>query len=287
MPAARDPQPQVCRVRSGDAKLHVEVSGRGAPLVLIHGWALDHRVFAPQVEALRRHFRVITFDRRGFGLSAGEPDMRRELDDLDRLIDEVAGGPVHLLGMSQGGRIALRYAVTRPERLRGLILQGAAVDGEAPSGPDEERIPIAEYVALAKDGRLDEVRRRWAAHPMMQLGDDQAAAGALLARMLADYRGDDLIHFRPEAYRFPMDVLDAASRLALPTLVITGAGETVARRRQARRLVETIAGAREVVLPASGHLSNLTEPVAYNRAVREFCGRVDAMREASEGGAHD
>lgn len=287
MTATMQPELMLRRVRSGDASLHVEVSGRGAPLLLVHGWALDHRIFEPQVSALSECFRVITFDRRGFGRSQGEPDMRLELEDIDRLIDEVAGGPVHLLGMSQGGRVALRYAVTRPGRLRSLILQGAAVDGQDPGGPEHERIPVEEYVRLARDGKLEEVRRRWSAHPMMQTGVDRPDARRLLRCMLEDYRGEDLLRFRPESYDFPLDVLGAAAELRVPVLLITGAGETVARRRQARQLAETIPDAREVVLPGGGHLGNLTEPEAYNRALREFCEQVDAEGGASERGAHD
>lgn len=265
-------------VRSGDARLYAEVCGRGTPLVMVHGWALDHRVFRPQVEALSQHFRVIVFDRRGFGQSQGEPDMRLELDDIDAILDALAAEPVHLLGMSQGGRVALRYAATRPRRLRSLILQGAAVDGQAVSGPEEERIPITEYVALAQQGDMDEVRRRWMRHPMMAVGEGGSAIAELLGSMLADYRGEDLIHYRPEAYTFPVDVLAVVAEACLPTLLLTGAKETAARRELARRLATSIPRAREVVLADSGHLSNLTEPAAYNRAVIEFCHRADAGR---------
>ncbi|WP_405224382.1 alpha/beta fold hydrolase [Lentisalinibacter sediminis] len=257
------------------ARLHVEAVGVGAPLLLVHGWAMDHRVFRPQIEALSRDYRVIAFDRRGFGLSEGEPDLLRETGDIDAIARQLIGGPFHLLGMSQGGRIALRYAARHPGRLRSLILQGAAVDGEDPGGPDAERIPVAEYAALAAEGRMDEVRRRWLCHPMMRVGEGHPEAETLLRQMLADYRGEDLVRFRPEAYARSNDVLGAVAGAGLPLLVLTGARETEARRRLARLLVEKVPGAREVVLSASGHLGNLSEPDAYNRAVREFCRDVD------------
>lgn len=270
-------------VVSDGARLHVEAVGAGAPLLLVHGWAMDHRVFRPQTDALSRDFRVIAFDRRGFGLSGGEPDLSREVGDIDAIARQLIGGPFHLLGMSQGGRIALRYAARRPGRLRSLILQGAAVDGEEPGGPDEERIPVAEYAELAAEGRMDEVRRRWLRHPMMRVGESHPEAEALLRQMLADYRGEDLAHFRPEAYAWSDDVLAAVAAAGLPLLVLSGARETEARRRLAGLLVEKVPGAREVLLAASGHLGNLSEPDAYNRAVREFCREVDCDSCGNDG----
>jgi len=270
-------------VVSDGARLYVEAVGTGAPLLLVHGWAMDHRVFRPQVEALARDFRVIAFDRRGFGLSEGEPDLSRETGDIDAIARQLIGGPFHLLGMSQGGRIALRYAARHPGRLRSLILQGAAVDGEDPGGPDEERIPVAEYAALAGEGRMDEVRRRWLRHPMMRVGEGHPKAETLLRQMLADYRGEDLVRFRPEAYAWSDDVLGAVAGAGLRLLVLTGGRETEARRRLARIVVDQVPGAREVVLAASGHLGNLSEPEAYNRTVRDFCRDVD-RDECGNGG---
>jgi len=270
-------------VVSDGARLHVEAIGVGAPLLLVHGWAMDRRVFRPQIEALSRDFRVIAFDRRGFGLSGGEPDLSREAGDIDAIARQLIGGPFHLLGLSQGGRIALRYAARHDGRLRSLILQGAAVDGEDPGGPEEERIPVTEYAALAAEGRVDEVRRRWLRHPMMRVGEGHPEAETLLRQMLGDYRGEDLARFRPEAYAWPDDVLGVVGRAGLPLLVLSGARETEARRRLARLLVDEVPGAREVVLAASGHLGNLSEPEAYNRTVRDFCRDVD-RDECGNGG---
>lgn len=288
MMAAEAPVGRRCHeVVSDGARLHVEELGAGVPLLLVHGWAMDHRVFRPQIEDLSRDFRVIALDRRGFGLSAGEPDLSREVADIDAVARQLIGGPFHLLGMSQGGRIALRYAARHPGRLRSLILQGAAVDGEDPGGPDAERIPVAEYAALAAEGRMDEVRRRWLRHPMMRVGKGHPEAETLLRQMLTDYRGEDLVRFRAEAYAWSDDVLGTVAGAGLRLLVLTGARETEARRRLARLLVEEVPGAREVVLADSGHFGNLSEPGAYNRAVRDFCLDVDRGRGDSVCGTAD
>ena len=259
-------------------RLFVEVTGSGPPLLMVHGWPLDHRMFAPQVRELSAVLGVIVYDRRGFGRSEAPPDLRLEVDDIDRILDALELPSVHLLGMSQGGRIAIRYAVTREERLRSLILQGAVIDGLTVEADESERAPVSEYAALAKAGRLDEVRRRWLRHPMMRLGAGFEAEAQLVNRMLADYSGTDLIDFDADSYGFAIDVLGALGTLKLPTLLLTGRDETAARKRHAGEILARVSGSREVLLENGGHLCNLTAPEAYSRAVVEFCGEVEAAR---------
>ena len=258
-------------------RVYVEVTGSGAPILLIHGWPLDHRVFSPQVGAFGEHLTVIVYDRRGFGRSEAPPDLRLELDDIDRVLDALGHESVHLLGMSQGGRIALRYCATRPERIRSLILQGAVVDGLEVDDNETDRVPVAEFATLTRDGKLNEVRTRWLNHPMMQLDSIHTEAARLLSGIVAEYSGRDLIEFEPGNYEFSLDVLAALSNFDRPVLIVTGAGETEARRKHAAELLRRIPMSAEVILADSGHLSNLTEPDRFNQAVTDF------VREAEEG----
>lgn len=256
-------------------RLFVEISGDGPPIMMLHGWPLDHRMFAPQVHELSSGFQAITFDRRGFGRSEAPPDLRRELDDIDRILDALGRRRVHLLGMSQGGRLAIRYAITRGDRLRSLLLQGAVVDGLDVEEDEPERVPMIEYVALAKSGRLDEVRRRWMQHPMMRLGAEFAAEARLIEGILDDYRGADLMDFDAASYDFNIDIPAQLEQIGVPTLVLTGTQETIARKRHARELLAHISSSREVLFEGSGHLCNLTSAAEYNDAVRQFCSRAE------------
>jgi pimeloyl-ACP methyl ester carboxylesterase len=254
--------------------IDIYLAGAGPALLLLHGWSLDHRSFAPQIEPLSRELRVITYDRRGFGKSTAAPDLESELDDIDCIVDALGVPRVHLLGVSQGGRLALRYAVTRPERLASLILQGAVLDGYVVEEMLDEQIPLDRYRELARQGRMDEVRRLWLDHPMMSAGVDDPALKGELRSLLADYSGADLTAAGPAAGSFSVDVMAALEHLQLPTLVITGALETAGRKAHARKICELLRESREVEMPHSGHLSNLTEAGRYNATVLEFCRAV-------------
>lgn len=271
MPAALVTDPTPLQIDVDGGRLAVERSGSGAPLVLVHGWAMDQRLFQPQREALAADFDVITFDRRGFGHSTAPPDLRRETQDIVSLLDSLGLDRVHLLGMSQGGRVALRFAAEHPERLVSLALQGPVIDGYAVDEPAAERIPVAEYAALVKAGDLDTFRRRWLNHPMMSLENAPEASRSLARTLLEDYEGRDLLAFEAAQYAYPDGVLARLATFPGPVLILTGALETAARKAHAERLLETFEDAREVVLPHSGHLSNLVEPDAYNAALKAFC----------------
>jgi pimeloyl-ACP methyl ester carboxylesterase len=261
-------------------RLQLRTSGRGSPpesaILLLHGWPLDHRIFEPQIAYLGRSLRVIAFDRRGFGRSEAPPGLHRELDDIDRILEALGLKTVHLLGMSQGARIALRFAVTRPERIRSLLLQAPVIDGLPLDEAGSERIPMAEFAALARAGQLEEVRRRWLEHPMMALGSGHARLRRRVEEIVADYQGKDLLDYSPAHHAFPHDVLEGVSRLDRACLILTGAHDTATRREHGRILLESIPRAREIVFTRSGHLSNLVQAKAYNRRVAAFCASVDA-----------
>lgn len=268
------------RVDVDGGRLHLETTGRGPPLLLLHGWSLDRRIFAPQVRYLGRSFRVIAFDRRGFGRSEAPPGLDRELDDIDSILEALELETTHLLGMSQGARIALRFAVTRPGRLRSLILQAPVSDGIALDESAAERIPMEEFALLARAGRMDEVRRRWLEHPMMALGGGHPRMRRRIEAIVADYAGRDLLDYPAGGQAFSHDVPGSLARLDTPCLILTGAHDTAPRREQARKLLEAMPHAREIVFRHSGHLSNLTEARAYNRRVAEFCAGVESSGRA-------
>lgn len=267
---------QAIRVDVDGGQLYLEKSGQGPALLLVHGWALDHRLFDPQRVALDRDFNTLVYDRRGFGASSAPPDLRRETRDLVQVLDRLGVERVHLLGMSQGGRIALRFAAEHPERLASLSLQGPVIDGFTVEEPVRERIPIAHYADLVRSGNLVDFRQEWKAHPMMAMDQAPDASVALLSTMLEAYEGRDLVAFTPEHYAYGSDLLAELEGFSRPVLLLTGAKETAARKAQANKLLETFPDVREVILPKSGHLSNLVEPDAYNAALRSFLRCVES-----------
>lgn len=237
---------------------------------MIHGWALDRRMWSYQARELGRGFRVITYDRRGFGESTCRADLDRELDDLDAILDRLGLERVALLGMSQGGRVALRYAATRRDRVCALILHGTPLDGLDPPPGDPARIPRRHYSYLLTHGKRDVLREELAAHPLMQLPAGKPRAKALLRDMLRSYRGEDLLRSNRKTARYARVVSPASGRLTVPTLLITGTRETAWLRTIADHLAKALPNARHITIRGGGHLVNMTHPAEYNRSVIRF-----------------
>lgn len=257
-------------VTPGGVDLQCEIRGRGTPLLLVHGWSLDQRVFAPQFADFSRRYRTISFDRRGCGKSTGSPDISRELEDIDAVLDATCGDtPVHMLGLSQGGRLALRYAFSRSGRVRSMVLQGAGLDGFEPEEHQSERVPLDEYAALAREGELEELRRRWLKHPRMSYGIHGRAA-ELLEEIVSGYSAADLLETSPDTSVLAEDLQSALPELRVPTLLLTGTGETRARKQASARILELMPLAEQLMLPGCGHMCNLGDPSLYNRFALAF-----------------
>jgi pimeloyl-ACP methyl ester carboxylesterase len=261
-------------------RIYHEVEGRGTPLVLIHGWSLNLRMWDLQARDLADEFRVIRMDRRGFGRSTGGEDPTWDPEDLRLLLDELGVKRCHMLGMSQGARIALTFAVAFPDRVRSLILHGSpAPDGFGLPFTGPDRLPNAEFQTLAKTQGLDAARRAWAAHPLMEIPPGRREARERLRELLSAYRGGRwLSPVEPSGPAKLVSMGDLA-RLHVPTLIIVGDREVPYLRIVADALTYGIAGARKIVIPGGGHMVNIVEPDRYNRAVRSFLHGIGSERQ--------
>lgn len=240
--------------------------GCGPAVLLLHGWSMDSRVWAPQCSALSQSLRVVSFDRRGFGRSALPPALEREGDDVLAVLDALAIERCVLVGQSQGGRIALELAARVPGRVAGLVLQGAPLEQFHPQAHPEEAIPTDAFAAMAADGRLKDLKEDWLRHPLMHMHTHEAAAQ--VAEIVQAYEGRDL--GRQPSRRVGLTA-DELGTVAQPSLVVTGAFDTPWRRLVADVMCYGLRNARRLEIPDAGHLCNLDQPASFNALLREFC----------------
>ncbi len=263
MPAEQQVQPGVdhARVRVAGGTLNVALAGAGPPLILLHGWTLDHRVWAPQIMALGAHHRLVMPDRRGFGQSTAPPDLARECDDIDALADALALSRFAIAGMSQAGVITLAYASARPERVVAAITLGSPLAGTVPGGDQLDR---DRWAAMVRDGRIAEVRSQWLLHPLLQSASTQGRR--LLEQIVSDYDGRDLL----SPSRLPTVSATQLHGLAMPLLAIVGAQDSSWRHDVARALGQMVPAGSVAQIAGAGHLANLCQPDRFNTLVHEF-----------------
>jgi pimeloyl-ACP methyl ester carboxylesterase len=252
------------------ARLRYRDDGAGRAVVLVHGWTLDLDMWEPQAP-LAADLRLVRYDRRGFGLSTGQPSLADDVADLRQLIAALRIASPLLVGMSQGARVVLEFAARHPGVARGLVLDGPPPLSTGDGVPGIPDLPMNEFRQIAARDGLAAFRQHWRAHPLAKLLTADPHAHALLARMLDRYPGLDLLAATP----LLRETVDGRllAQVGVPALVINGARDTEARRRAGLALRNALPLAEHALVPDAAHLPNLDAPAAYNGLMTEFARR--------------
>jgi proline-specific peptidase len=148
-------------VDAGDARLYVEVEGKGTPVVLINGGpGGTHHYFHPWFSRAKKYARVVYYDQRGCGLSDFKPgdngySVEQAVEDLEAIRKALGFDKWVVLGYSYGGFLAQLYTVLHPESVSGLVLLGASPGMRADDGPSRE----GDFISEAEKNRMSELRR--------------------------------------------------------------------------------------------------------------------------------
>jgi 3-oxoadipate enol-lactonase len=205
------------RVPGGE--LSYEAEGDGVAVVLVHGLALDARMWDDQVPALRDIARVVRYDVRGFGRSNRDADTSySHAEDLWRLLDHLEIDTAVLVGLSMDGRIVVEATLAAPERVRALVLLDAVLDGVAWDA-DSERGMQAIGEGL-RAGGLQEAKKSWLRHDFFVPAQRTPDLARRLAEMVGDYSG---VHWTsPDPHAPHPHSIDLLATIAAPTTVVTG-----------------------------------------------------------------
>jgi pimeloyl-ACP methyl ester carboxylesterase len=255
-------------------ELYVEDRGAGRPIVLVHGFPLDHAMWQAQIDSLSGEFRVIAPDLRGFGtsgLAPGDADrgvgMEQYAADVAEVLDALGViGPVVLAGFSMGGYAAWQFALKWPQRLAGLIqcdTRALADTEEARAG----RVKMAEAALAAGDsspalamlpklvGKTTQASRPEIAAAVQSLIERQSAAAVAAAQ-------------RGMARR--EDVRSRLTQIACPALMIVGAEDVISPPAEMREIAAMMPSADVVEIAGAGHMTPMENSVAVTQAIAEF-----------------
>jgi pimeloyl-ACP methyl ester carboxylesterase len=251
-------------------KIHYrDTGGRGPAVVLAHGFLMDCTMFDAQVAALSDTFRVVTWDERGFGQTEydGKPFTYWDsANDCLALMTHLGIERAVVGGMSQGGFLSLRAALTAPERVRALVLIDTAADNDGPEilagyrqmvdtwvthGPVDDLVNIIANIIIADTKENPKWIAKWKARPKESMVHP---AGCLLDRD---------------------DISARLGEITCPALIIHGTNDTAISAERAEALQRGLRHAEPIVwVQGAAHAANLTHPTVVNPPLQAFLERV-------------
>ena len=244
-------------------KIYYEVAGQGPPLVFVHANPFDRRLWTYQVARFSQQFTTINVDIRGYGFSE-KPETQFTLEDM---ADDIAGVMKQesaeraiIVGCSVGSGIALLFGLDRPEMVDGLVLVGGSSRG---GGSIQTRI----------DGYTSGDLRGYRLKHMRELfapGFPETAHGQWVMNLFDEnsdtLSGDSIAQiFRARA---GCNMTPRLATIKAPTLVINGAHD--GSLASGRETTSGIDGARQVVIPNTGHACSIEDPGAFDEALITF-----------------
>jgi 3-oxoadipate enol-lactonase len=263
------------KVTANGNEYFYEEKGSGSPVVFGHSLLFDRHMWDHQVEALSSRYRCIAYDFLGHGgssLGEGEYSLEDEAENLHALMDQWGASPAHLVGLSMGGMVDMRLALTHPEDVRSLVLLDTSAEEEV-----TERRPQYEALAPAARARgpesvVDAVVPYFFSPGFMQSKAEPVAA---FRQQFIDSNFDG-IELATMAVTRRTSVLDRIPQIKAPTLVIVGSEDIATMPDKARRIAEAIAGARLETIAGSGHMTPAEQPERISQLLSTFLAAVDS-----------
>jgi pimeloyl-ACP methyl ester carboxylesterase len=238
-------------------------SGKGAPLVLIHAFPTDKRLWLSQ-KNLSRYFRVITIDLPGFGQSSpvyGQTiTMTEYADVINQLLDQLHIKKSIIGGESMGGYIALAFLNKYPKKVKGLVLS------------DTQAIADSKEIKAKRELAAIDVLENGATHFVgvflpKALSPDASRQTKLFLKSIMEAEPVTAIAsaLRGMAKRFDTSKILAST--SIPILIVTGENDMVVSPKQSENMHRLAKNSQLIIIANAGHLSSLEQPEAWNRAV--------------------
>lgn len=258
-----------------DATFQVLDEGSGPPLLLVHGFPLDHTMWRHQIEHFRQTHRVIAPDLRGFGGSplpprnaeSGIVTMRQHADDLAALLPLLGENrPVIVCGLSMGGYVAWQFVEHHQSKLAALIVCDTKAAGDLPEAK-KARLQSAERLEREGMPFLSEVMLpKLFGEQLMQASPPYVQETAAVV-LRADPRAC------AAAQRGMAEREDYRPRLAnieVHTLVLCGEKDVISPPKEMREIAAAIPAANYVEIAGASHMAPLEMPQPVNAALEQF-----------------
>jgi len=247
------------------------VVGEGQPLVLIHAGGLNQDMWLPQVESLKRDYKLITFDIKGHGSTVEQEQPGFEIDDVLAILQTEKLEKVNLIGLSLGAAIALDFALHYPEMVEKLVLASPGLYGFQDENPEYLKLMEAIVQAISAKNQMAIL---WTLKKVNAIGTRKELPDERLdeyvERHLANYISNGGLHKVPKLKN--TNPVGNLKDLPHETLILYGLLDFDYVRENAEKLKEELSNASLKSIDEAAHLINLENQRVFNQLIREFVG---------------
>ena len=246
--------------------------GAGVPIVFLHGFPHDRRLWIPQLGPMVDRCRCIAPDLRGFGETrgTGPTSIDRYADDAVELLDGLEIQRAVICGLSMGGYVAFAIWRRHAARVRALVL----ADTKAAADTDEGREKRRQMIDLARDrGSAAIADAQLTGMVGKTTREKQPGVVEAVREMMVAAPVDGIVGALQAMMNRP-DSTPTLATIDVPTLVIVGDEDALTPPKEARLVQQGIRGSQLEILEQAGHVSNLERPAAFNHVLSEFLSRL-------------
>lgn len=249
-----------------------DYEGNGSPIIFIHAFPLCNRMWDKQVEFFKNQFRVITYDLRALGYSTAEDlqyTMETLVNDFISIADELKLNKINVCGLSIGGYITLRAFVKKPELFNSVIL----ADTKAEKDSDEALLNRCNNIIDIKNGK----RKEFLDSMLKNLICEKSFLNPEIKNFVEEimsWQSDEGICSTLIALATRTNVIDHLNKVDIPSLILVGSDDILTPLEAAEKMTKCFLNPQLKIIPDSGHLSNMENPVEFNKAILDFLNKL-------------
>lgn len=262
---------QTHSVELSNTKLNIITAGEGDPLLLVHGFPLDHSMWGNQLEALSESYKVIAPDLRGFGKSTSNDETTQMADfakDLAELLDVLGiNSSIHLCGLSMGGYISFEFWNLFADRLKSLILCDTRAAEDSEETKENKRYKVAKHVLefgtealseammpklFSEASRTENTQIVDSTQNVIQTTLPQSVAAALLGMAKRT------------------DFTDKLGSINIPTLAVCGEFDEITPLDEMKEMAAKMPNCQFATIEGAGHMAPLEKPEVVNQEISNF-----------------
>ncbi len=253
-----------------DFSISYDDVGKGEiPIIFIHGFPFDKSSWQNQLDFFRKSHRVIAYDIRGFGKSTSETEgfcMALFAEDLIKFMDSLNIPKAIVCGLSMGGYILLNAISRFPTRFSAIILSDTQCISDSEEGR-EKRLKAIEQIR--KNG-IDDFADGFIDAVFCENSKETKKGIVENIRKVIKATSVSTVTQTLMALAERLETCSILNRINVPVLVICGAEDKVTPLEQSQYIVDHIIGSKLIIIEDAGHLSNIENPIEFNKHVADF-----------------